>query len=502
MPASIPVRSAAVRRRRVPWLRVGVMALGLAGAGGGGLAWVRHAGAVRLPEGTPVGTVQRVALDQTVMEDGEVDASEKTLIECDLKRLSFRNGGGSLQASGASLIIDLTPEGTRVSKGDVLCRLDSSEYEEMVRQQEIELQEDRAQYEGARLDLETLEVALKEYRDGQYVQLREQAQAQITLAEADRKRQEDRLDWARRMAGIGYLPLDRLTAEVQTLQRTQVMLDQAKLAASTLVAYKAPKTILTLQGRIDGARAQLTFHEIRVRRDEEQLDEYREQVELCTIRAPHDGVLIYAKDDDDAPIEPGARVREDQDLFYLPDLGRMEVHAKLHETVLDRVQIGQPAQVRIEALPHVLLEGEVVSIAPLPIAPRSWRQSDEIKNYLAKVQLHVVPEGLMPGMSARVQILTGRTAEALVIPPQAASSHEGKAVCYVATPRGVERRPIVAGKSRPEALEVLAGVAEGETVLLDPNHLPEGLPVLDVDRTATAAPVTGGSSEGPTTTAG
>jgi HlyD family secretion protein len=494
----IPARSVAVRRRPYRLLRVALTALGLAGVAAGGLAYVRYAGAVRLPEDTPLGVVRRVALDATVVEDGEVESSEKTVIECDLKQLSFRNGGGSLQASGASLIIDLTPEGTRVEKGQVLCTLDASEYEEMVRQQEIELQEDKAQYEGARLDLETLEVALKEYRDGQYVQLQQQAQAQTTLAQADLKRQQDRLDWARRMSAIGYLPLDRLTAEVQTLQKAQVMLDQAKLAASTLVAYKAPKMILTLQGRIDGARAQLTFHEIRVRRDEEQLEEYREQVERCTIRAPHDGMLIYVKDDDDAPVEPGARVREDQDLFYLPDLGAMEVHTKLHETVLDRVQVGQPAQIRIEALPHVLLEGEVVSIAPLPIAPRSWRQSDEIKNYLAKVRLHVVPEGLMPGMSARVQILTGQTADALVIPPQAASSHDGKAVCYVATPRGVERRVIHAGKSRPEALEVLAGVAEGETVLLDPNHLPEGLPIVDVDRTAPP----GAGPEGPTTTAG
>lgn len=482
-PLSIPAarpRTVAVRRRPQQFLRAGLLALGLVGAIGGGVAYLRQPRVVRLPEGTPIGLVERVALDAMVTEDGEVDSSSKTVIECELKALSFRNGGGSIQASGSSLIIDLVPEGTHVTAGQVLCTMDSSEYEEMVRQQEIELQEDRAQYESARLKLETLEVALKEYRDGQFVQLQEQSQAQITLAKSELKRQQDRLDWARRMAAIGYLPLERLTAEEQTLQRAQVALDEATLAESTLKAYKAPKMILTLQGQIDGARAQLTYHEIRVRRDEEQLAEYREQVDLCTIRAPHDGVLIYVKDDADTLIEPGARVRQDQDLFYLPDLSRMEVKTKLHETVLNRVQVGQRALVRVESMPNALLEGEVVAIAPLPEAPRSWRQSDEVKNYLARVQLHVIPEGLMPGMSARVQILTGRTDDTLAIPPQAVSTHDGKAVCYVATPSGVERRMIVTGQSRPEAQEVLTGVTEGETVLLDPNHLPEGLTIRDV----------------------
>lgn len=479
---SIPAlaRTVAAGRRSRPRFWVGLLALGLLGAVFGGIYSSRYSGAVRLPAGTRVGTVQRLSLDTVVTEDGEVQSSSKTVVECSLKALSFRNGGGSIQASGSSLIIDLVPEGTPVKAGQVLCTMDASEYEEMVRQQEIELQEDRALYESARLNLETLEVALREYRDGRYVQLLEQSQAQITLARADLKRQEDRLEWARRMAAIGYLTLDTLTAEEQKRMQAQVALDRATLAEQTLIAYQAPKMILTLQGQIDGARAQLTFREIQVRHDEQQLASYREQVELCTIRAPHDGVLVYVKEDADAPIEPGARVREGQDLFYLPDLGAMEVHANLHETVLSRVQVGQSAQVQVEALPQALLEGEVISIAPLPISQRSWRQSDEIKNYLAKIRLHVVPEGLMPGMSARVRIMAGRTDDALVVPPQAVSSHDGQAVCYVATPGGVERRVITTGQSLPDAQEILAGVVEGETILLDPNHLPEGLPVRDV----------------------
>ena len=67
---------------------------------------------------------------------------------------------------GASTIIELIPDGSNVKKGDVLCRLDSSDYEELIRQQEIQVQRSRADLEAARLDLESEKAALREYRDG------------------------------------------------------------------------------------------------------------------------------------------------------------------------------------------------------------------------------------------------------------------------------------------------------------------------------------------------
>ena len=49
-------------------------------------------------------------------------------------------------------------------------------------------------------------------------------------------------------------------------------------------------------------------------------------MELCTIRAPHDGFVIYANDQRrDIRIEEGMYVRQKQDLMYLPDLNEMEV---------------------------------------------------------------------------------------------------------------------------------------------------------------------------------
>ena len=309
----------------------------------------------------------------------------------------------------------------------MLCQLNSAEYIEMARQQQIELEEDRAELLSARLELEKLEVSLREYRDGQFVQLQEQMMGAITLARADFERQKDRVAWSERMLEIGYLPLSRLAAEKMTLLQTEIDMNRSKLAYDNLLAYTAPKMILTIEGQLDGAKAQLSYHETRVRHDEDQLQLYQEQVENCTIRAPHDGFLIYANDDDDdeSALSWGRSVREDQDLFYLPNLNKMEVRTLLNETVIRYVDKGMPAQVRIEALPNVLLEGEVISVAPLPVSIRSRYETDEIKNYEARVVLNVVPKGLMPGMSALVEVQTDYRPNALVVPPMAVTIEDG-----------------------------------------------------------------------------
>ena len=149
-------------------------------------------------------------------------------------------------------------------------------------------------------------------------------------------------------------------------------------------------------------------------------------MELCTVRAPHDGFLIYANDDDDdTRIEEGATVRQRQDLFYLPDLTQMEVVTTFHESIVRRIKDGMQAVVRIEAMPQVKLEGHVVSVSPLPASIRSWSQSDEVKNFIGKVQLHAIPQGLLPGMTAEVEILTAQVANAVVVPPDAVTHEAG-----------------------------------------------------------------------------
>jgi HlyD family secretion protein len=194
-------------------------------------------------------------------------------------------------------------------------------------------------------------------------------------------------------------------------------------------------------------------------------------VERCTIRAPHDGFVIYAnrpfrEEAERTPIEPGASVRQGQELFCFPDLSKMEVVAMLNESVVDRVRSGMPARVRFEGLSGPTLEGRVEAVDSLP-----RRSVSDVPYYACRIALQLTPSGPLPGMSAEVEVQVGRCGDVLAVPTEAVSVDRDSKVCDVVGPSGLERRAIVPGGSTTDLIEVTDGLNEGEYVVLNPTQV-------------------------------
>ena len=98
------------------------------------------------------------------------------------------------------------------------------------------------------------------------------------------------------------------------------------------------KTSKVLKGTAASADLTLGYQTLRLARNRARYALLEKQVEHCTIRAPHDGFVIYANNADrQVFIEPGMSVRQRQQLFFLPDLSQMEVVADLHESIVERI---------------------------------------------------------------------------------------------------------------------------------------------------------------------
>ncbi len=289
------------RQRR--WLhrtgRIALSALLLAALGGGGLTWLRglrsssHADLT----GIPTAAVKRTDLFASIRTGGKLASSKQTKINCEIEALYFSSGGRWTVTSGASTILSLVPEGSTVQKGDVLCTFDASDYAELVREQEIKVMEARADLDAARLQLEVGEVGLREYRDGLSIQTREQNRSKIALARSNDQLSADRLVWANRMAQLGYIPSSQVTSSKQDKQRAEIDLKLATNGAKIFEEFSIPKATRKLEAQLEGYRSLLTYQTMRVNMNEERLAHYRLQVERCTIRAPHDGFLIYANNE-------------------------------------------------------------------------------------------------------------------------------------------------------------------------------------------------------------
>jgi len=406
----------------------------------------------------------------SVLTAGLVESSDSTIIECELQTLDAGVSGKRLSAGGASTILSLIPEGVTVKEGDVLCRLDSSDYEELLRQQEMTVQRSKSDHYQAGLNVDVARIAVTEFQDGVRLQSLKDFDGRIALARSELERISDRLRWTQRMLDKGYASLGQLLAEAVNERRAAFTLEQSQGAFELFRRYEAPRTLHELKNNVLSAELNLKFQASRLQRNLDRLESIQRQIKNCTIRAPHDGFVVYASDPRrQIQIEEGLVVRQRQPLFLLPDLSKMQISTMLHETVVDQVQNGLRARVRVEGVSNRLLEGHVVAINPLPTrSPFS-----EVPYYVATVKIDSPPRELRPGMSAEVQIDTARRNEVLTVPPTAIAVEDGVEVCYVADDENLERRQVKVGHLTEGELEVTNGLSEGEEVVLDPANLSE-----------------------------
>lgn len=466
--------------RRSGWRRlmIGGGVLSVVGLVGASL-WAYHqarlnAARTGLVRELPLRPVNRVEFATELVTNGRVESHKNTVVTCQLERMSVSNEGRTISASGNAIVLDVVPEGARVQKGDVLCRLNSADYEELVRTQLMKTDQARAALEQARLSLGVAELAVEEYSKGLSQQSTLSMEGEIALAESDIERAADRLRWSQKMLLKGYVPKSTVSGAVQSLAMQKHKLLTSRWDLSNHRNFGEAHKLMELRSEVEKRRYEVTANEQRVGRLEERLAVYRKMVDYCTIRSPHDGLVIYATDPwsrDKPRLEPGVEVRQQQELFYLPNLDDMEVVAYVHESVARKVVEGQAVTTTIEGLGHRLVTGRVVTVSPLPVSSPVWTISQEVKYFIARIKLDEAPVGILPGMSAEVTIKLDRSSDVLAVPTEAVASEEGHSICYVAGADGLERRLVTLGRSNPDLLEVTRGLSEGEEVVINPSRI-------------------------------
>lgn len=209
-----------------------------------------------------------------------------------------------------------------------------------------------------------------------------------------------------------------------------------------------------------------------------QRRDFLEQREKCIITAKKSGLVVYGAGGDqmfyyggEERIREGATVRERQAIITIPDLTRMSVNVKIHETYIKKIQKGQKARMTVEAFPDKVLNGEVTKVSVLPDSQNRWMNPD-MKVYGVTIAIDGTHDWVKPGMSTKVEIMVKRLEDVVQIPVQAVTLNEGKQVCYIAGGLKPERREVEIGDFTDEFIEVRRGVKEGERVLL---RTPEGV---------------------------
>ena len=344
------------------------------------------------------------------------------------------------------------------------------------------------------IDLKSLQSS--EDLGGGALQMKRNLESEIDLAKEEVSRAQNKLKWTEQLHAKGYVTGDELEADSLSLKRRKVDLERAHTDLDLFLKYDFPKeTEMHLSEYLEAAReleriksraksretqadAARKSKELTHKLELDKLNKIKQQIKNCTIYAPKPGLVIYGRSGEDwrrraqNPIGRDQNVSGNQTIITLPDLSRMSVDVKVHESSMKKVRRKQKAIIKSEAFPDLSLTGEVSRVAEVPDSQAGFLGSD-INVYSTEIIIDGTNPQLKPGMSVSVEIIAEELYNVITVPVQAIYARKGRTICYVLRAGYYEARPVLMGSASETFVQIREGLEEGETVLLREPRLNE-----------------------------
>jgi HlyD family secretion protein len=382
--------------------------------------------------------------------------------------ISLELKGGELEAKeaenvvaprvhGQLKIVELFPEGDQAAVGDLLVLFEQTDFEKRVKDAEQEL-------ESAKADLEKT-LALQK--------------AELSRLAGDIKDAESNLR-------LADLQVERMAFEATVeKERAQIEAQKARLSYEQAVEKLESQEVVN--------NAEVRKRQLKISRQERDLDKARRELESTTINAEKPGLVVYGKvwkGDRPEKIRVGDEIWGGVNVISLPDLSSMQVKTFVNEVDVDKVALGQRCTIKLDALAEPTFHGEVTSIASLG---RDKEGEKNVKVFDVTVAIEEQDDRLKPGMTATATV----TVETIPAPPEAPADSieqdvgeivvdsqplplsvpldaifesDGRTVVYRMSNGAPQQTDVVLGKRNEDYIIIEEGLAPGDRVALrDPT---------------------------------
>lgn len=461
------------------------------------VAAMKFSGGGDSAEEIPTFEVKRGPLTISIDASGTIKALDQVVIKCEVE--------------GMTTIISLTPEGTHVKKGDLLIELDSSEFEDQLVAEQIALQnaettlistqeslavgknQAESDLEQAQLTLDFAKQDLQKYQEGDYQNELTDAESQIVVKEEAEQQARDKYKWSETLYEEKYISETELKSDELALSRSTLDVKLAKSKLQLLKNFTYHRQIKQLTSDVWQAEmasertkrktkadvilleAALYEAQSRLERQKEVVRRLETNIANTKIYAPADGMVVYATSHDHhrqtEPLDVGQQVHERRELIHLPTSNKVKAEIKVHESSMEKVKIGLPVVVAVDAVPDKMFTGTVAKIAMLPDAQMVWLNPD-LKVYATEIHLDGEDNGLRTGMSCRASIVIEQYEDVVYIPVQAVVRIGKQPTAYVFKDGKTEPRKVEIGLDNNRMVQVISGLEPGEKVSLTPPLAP------------------------------
>jgi RND family efflux transporter MFP subunit len=249
-------------------------------------------------------------------------------------------------------------------------------------------------------------------------------------------------------------------AAVTEIEGTRVRMEKARRDFDRNQELFTDK--LVSREMFDNARTELDLSKNELAKAEKRLQGVDDKLKKIRILAPFDGTVLSVLVTPGQVVSGATGVNQGTDLLMLADLNQMVIRTHINQVDVTKLKVGLEAKIVVDSIADKKLTGRVTLIAPVATV------KNDVKGFDVDVLITKGDPLIRPGMNANLTFDVARAENVLAVPLAAVFVEEGKRLVYIqdgTTPPAA--RTVETGTADYRYCQLLSGVKEGETVLLE-----------------------------------
>jgi HlyD family secretion protein len=334
-------------------------------------------------------------------------------------------------------------QGDRVSKGQIVARMDGGTLKAELAQVQAQLAQIQAQYALTKNGTRREEVS--------------QAKAQVVAAKAKAEFSEKKLARYQILAQAGAISKNDLDQYLSEHQSNQATVQETQEKLQQLSRGSRPEELDQRVAQVAESRA--------------KIDQIQTQLEDSVIRAPFDGMVTQTYAIAGAIVTPttsASSTASATSTSILAIASGIQAKIKVPEISIPQIQVGQKVDIESDAYPNRTFPGRVMRISPEAVIENNVTSFQVLVEFLNR-------QGeLRAGMNVDATFVGKTISKALTVPTVAITTQSGSMGVMVADAQSQPKfQPVTVGLTQNGQTQILKGIKAGDRIFLDIPQLPK-----------------------------
>lgn len=264
-------------------------------------------------------------------------------------------------------------------------------------------------------------------------------------------------------ASVSYeLNKEKIENAMVNLERTKKLYEEGAISKSQLEQAElaaSDKNLDAIKGQV--TQAEIAYQQAlnQLRQAEISHEQAMSGLNNTVVKAPMSGIIASLN------IKEGQIVANGQVAATIVDTNKVYVQINIVENMINKLQVGQEAEIHISAASDDHITSTISYIAP----------TSDPRNQLYPVKIYIdnLDNKIRPGMNSEVILNIDKVDAAIVIKGNAVLDKDGEQIVYVVENDLAIAKVVTVGLDTGDYVEIKEGIKEGDKVIVEGQHYVE-----------------------------